>query len=211
MRLGLLGGSFDPPHLGHLHVARAAHDELSLDRLRLIPAAQAPQKRHRPVAADADRVAMLELLVRADPWIEVDARELTRGGTSFTFDTLSEVRRELGAGAELFFVLGSDSLVDLPTWHRAAELVKLATIVTVPRDEQSVQIGLAQVRNCLPEAAARIADHVLDVEPLPVSSTHIRARVKAGLPIDELVPAAIAAYIARQRLYRDAASESGAR
>jgi nicotinate-nucleotide adenylyltransferase len=204
VRLGLLGGSFDPPHLGHLHVARAARDELRLDRLRLVPASQPPHKLGRALAPDGDRVAMLELLVREEPWLEIDRRELARGGTSFTYDTLVEVLREIDGGrADLYFILGSDSLVDLPTWHRAAELVRLATIVTVPRDAKSVQLGLAQIRKCVPEAAARIADHVLDVEPLPVSSTSIRSRVKAGLPVDELVPASVAAYIARRGLYRD--------
>jgi nicotinate-nucleotide adenylyltransferase len=210
MRLGLLGGSFDPPHLGHLHVARVAHDELKLDRVRLIPAAQPPHKRGRVLAADAHRLAMLEQLAAFEPWLEIDARELRRGGTSFTHDTLREIRDEIaGPGVRLFFLLGSDSLVDLPTWHRAGELISLATIVTVPRDAGSVELGLAQVRAALPAAADAIRAHVLNAEPLPISSSQVRARVRAGQPIEELVPRAIADYIERHELYRDARGASG--
>ncbi len=204
MRLGLLGGSFDPPHLGHLHVARAAHDALDLDRVLLIPAARPPHKLGRVLASDEDRVAMTGLLARAEPWLQVDRRELSRGGTSYTYDTLAEICRDLSnPGDEIFFLLGSDSLVDLPTWHRAAELVTLATIVTVPRDPASLELGRAQVRLALPAAAERILEHVLDVEPMEISSSGIRARARAGQPIDELVPRAVADYLRAHRLYRE--------
>lgn len=203
MRLALFGGSFDPPHLGHLHVARAAHDELGLDRVLLLPACQPPHKPARTLAPEVHRVAMLELLAQGEGWLAVDRRELERGGTSFTFDTISSVRSELaGRDDEIYFLLGSDSLVDLPTWHRAEELVRLATIVTIPRDRESVELGAAQVRAWLPEVADRILAHVVRAEPLPISSSQIRARVRAGLPIDELAPRSIAAYIAKHGLYR---------
>ena len=201
-RLGLLGGSFDPPHFGHLHVARAAHDELRLDSVRLVPALRPPHKLGRTLADDRHRVAMVELLARLEPWLEVDLRELERGGTSFTFDTLAQIRRELGSqDVDLYFLVGSDSLVDLPTWHRASELVDLATIVTVPRDAASVELGRAHVRATFPAAAERMLRHVLSANPLPVSSTEVRARVRAGQPIDDLVPPTIADYIRRERLY----------
>ena len=202
-RLGLLGGSFDPPHFGHLHVARCAREELALDRVRLLPAARPPHKLDRVLADDDHRLAMLELLKGTNTWLEIDAREFRRGGPSFTHDTLVELRRELAPPVELYFLIGSDSLVDLPTWRRAAELVSLATFVTVPRDPQSLALGQAQVRARLPDAAEGILTHVLDAEMLPISSSQIRARVAAGLPIVELVPTEIAAYIERHRLYRD--------
>ena len=211
MRLGLLGGSFDPPHLGHLHVARAAHEALSLDEVRLIPAAQPPHKRGRVLAPDEERVAMAERLAALEPWLAVDRCELERGGTSFTHDTLVRMRQQLaGKDVELFFLLGSDSLVDLPTWHRADELVGLATIVTVARDRASVELGIAQLESKLPHAAESIRAHVLEVDPLPISSTQVRARVRAGQPIDELVPRSIAEYIERRGLYRgEAAANPG--
>ena len=202
--MGLLGGSFDPPHFGHLHVARSAHDALGLEEVRLIPAAQPPHKRGRVLAPDEDRVAMLDLLAALEPWLKVDRCELDRGGTSFTHDTLVRLREQLrGRDVELFFLLGSDSLVDLPTWHRADELVGLATIVTIARDRASVEMGLSQLDSKLPHAAESIRAHVLEVEPLPISSTQIRARVRAGQPIEELVPRSIAQFIARRGLYRD--------
>jgi nicotinate-nucleotide adenylyltransferase len=206
LRLGILGGSFDPPHLGHLHVARAAHEELELDQVRLVPALRPPHKRERALAPDADRVAMLGKLAALEPWLAVDRRELDRGGTSFTYDTLAGLRRELGDAAKLFFLLGSDSLADLPSWHRAAEIVQLATIVTVPRESMSVELARSSVRAALPRSADAILAHVLDVEPLPISSSSIRARVRAGLPIDELVPRAIADYVRERGLYRASAS-----
>jgi len=202
MRLGLLGGSFDPPHFGHLHVARAARDELALDRVRLIPARQPPHKLGRELAPDLHRVAMLELLAGDEPWLEVDRRELERGGTSFTYDTLVAIRAEVARpGVRLFFLLGSDSLIDLPTWHRAAGIVELATIVTVPRDPTGVALGLARIEESLPAAAAAIRAHVLPVEPLPISSSQVRARVLAAQTVAELVPGAVAAYIERHGLY----------
>jgi len=209
-RLGLLGGSFDPPHFGHLHVARCARDELALDRVLLLPAAHPPHKLDRVLAADDHRLAMLELLKGRNSWLEIDAREFRRGGPSFTHDTLVELRRELAPSVELYFLIGSDSLVDLPGWRRAAELVSLATFVTVPRDRASLALGQAQVRARLPDAAEKILAHVLDAEMLPISSSQIRARVAAGLPILELVPKEIADYIERHRLYRDERSRGGA-
>lgn len=208
-RLGLLGGSFDPPHLGHLHVARCARDELALERVLLLPAARPPHKLDRTLADDGHRLAMLELLKAGSSWLEIDAREFKRGGPSYTHDTLVELQRELDPAVALYFLIGSDSLVDLPGWRRAADLVSLATFVTVPRDPQSLALGRAQVRERMPAAAERILAHVLDAAMLPISSSEIRARVAAGLPIDELVPQEIAAYIERHRLYRDNASARG--
>jgi nicotinate-nucleotide adenylyltransferase len=207
MRIGILGGSFDPPHLGHLHVARCARDELALDVVRLIPAAIPPHKRSRELADGHHRLAMLALAARGQPWLAVDASELERGGTSYTFDTLATLKAACRSGDALFFLIGSDSLVDLPDWHRAHDLVDLATFVTVPRDAASAQLGRAQVRARFPAASAqRILAHVLDAEMLPISSSQIRARVRAGQPIVELVPAAVADYIERTRLYRDGAA-----
>jgi nicotinate-nucleotide adenylyltransferase len=150
---------------------------------------------------------MLELLAGRDPWLRIDRRELLRGGTSYTFDTLREIHGELD-GADLFFLIGSDSLIDLADWHRAAETVELATFVTVPRDLPGLEFARAQVRARLPDAADRILAHVLDVEPLPISSSQIRSRVRLGLPIDELVPRAVAVYVAQHGLYLDAGASA---
>ncbi len=203
-RVALFGGSFDPPHLGHLHVARAAHEELALDEVRLLPAAEPPHKRSRALAPAADRLAMVTRLAASEPWLAVDSRELARGGLSYTYDTLVELRRELAPAVALFFLIGSDSLHDLPTWHRAAELVELATFVTVPRDRGSLEEAKAAVRARLPAAAPRLLAQVLAVAPLPISSSEVRARCRAGLPVDELVPTGVRDWIAQRGLYRGA-------
>ena len=210
MRIGVLSGSFDPPHLGHLHVARCARDELALDEVRLIPAAIPPHKRARELADGRHRLAMLALVARGQPWLVVDPRELERGGPSYTFDTLAALRAEGRPADALFFLIGSDSLVDLADWWRAPEIVELATFVTVPRDPASTDLGRAQVRaRFAAPAAERILRHVLDAEMLPISSSQIRARVRAGQPIVELVPAAVADYIERTGLYRDGEKPRG--
>src|SRR5262249_57279218 len=122
---------------GHLQGARCARDELALEEVRRIPAAIPPHKRMRELAPGRDRLAMLALVARAQPWLVVDAREVERGGPSFTFDTLSALRAEGRPGDALFFLIGSDSLVDLADWRRAQEVVELATFVTVPRHDPS--------------------------------------------------------------------------
>jgi len=203
-RIGLYGGSFDPPHFGHLHVARAAHAELGLDTVRLIPAAAPPHKQGRVQAAAADRLEMTRRLAACESWLAVDPRELRRGGTSYTFDTLTELRAEFaGRAVEFWFLIGADSLLDLPGWHRAAELVELATFVTVPRAGARLDEARALLHDRLPAHAERLLRHVLPVEPMPISSSQVRARCRAGLPIDELVPRTIAEWIAARGLYRD--------
>lgn len=204
-RLGLYGGSFDPPHLGHLHVARAAHEELALERVVLIPAAAPPHKRGRVLADGQDRLEMTRRLAAAEPWLEVDSRELDRGGTSFTYDTLKQLRAEFPAETfELYFLIGSDSLLDLPGWHRASELVDLATFVTVPRDRDALAAAQQLLRQRLPAHAEALLANVLAVDPLPISSSQVRARCRAGLPIVELVPRAVAEWIAQRELYSGA-------
>jgi len=207
-RLGILGGSFDPPHLGHLHVARAARAELGLERVVLLPAAAPPHKRDRELARAEDRLEMVARLAALEPWFAVDRREIDRGGTSWTYETLAAMRAELRRDAaapptELCFLIGADSLLDLPGWHRAAELVTLATFVTVPRAGVALPAIAAQLRARLPSAADALLARVLRVEPLPISSSEVRARCRAGQPIDGLVPPAVAEWIAARGLYRD--------
>lgn len=206
-RLGILGGSFDPPHLGHLHVARAARAELGLERVVLLPAAAPPHKRDRELASAEDRLEMVARLAALEPWFSVDRREIDRGGTSWTFETLTAMRAEQARGGdapptELCFLIGADSLLDLPGWHRAAELVTLATFVTVPRAGVELPAIAAQLRARLPTAADALLARVLRVAPLAISSSEVRERCRAGRPIDDLVPAAVAEWIARRGLYR---------
>lgn len=186
MRIGLLGGSFDPPHVGHLLIASDAVDALGLDRLVLVPAATQPLKGEAG-ATPHQRLAMTRLLAAADPRLEVDAVEVDRGGLSFTVDTLADYAGR-HPDAELFFLAGADVLESFPRWREPERIRALATIAVMQRDGQPHR---------LPEGMVAVQTRRVDV-----SSTEVRARVRAGLPVRGFVTDAVADYIAAERLYR---------
>lgn len=190
MRIGLFGGTFDPPHLGHLVVAQDAWWQLSLDRVLFIPAAVPPHKRGRSRSPAAMRLELLRAATDGDPRFEVCDVELRREGPSYTVDTL----RELGdrfPGAELFLLLGADQFRELATWREPLEVARLARLVSLSRaGVEAPQSGLGP------------AYRALEVTRVDVSSTEIRRRVAAGEPIRYLVPAAVEALIRRNGLYR---------
>jgi nicotinate-nucleotide adenylyltransferase len=188
-RIGLFGGSFDPVHLGHLLVAQAAREELGLERLFFIPAAQSPFKPDSQPTSGADRMRLLRLALAGKTWCEIDGQELERGGVSFTIDTVRDYHRRF-PDAEIFYLIGGDHLQKLPSWREAEELARLAEFVVVPRP------GQADVP--FPKS---FRGRGLKGFPLGVSSSEIRARIKAGQPIDHLVPAAVAEGIRAAALY----------
>jgi nicotinate-nucleotide adenylyltransferase len=187
--IGLYGGSFNPVHLGHLLVAQAAQEELGLDRLFFIPAAQSPFKPGQELAPAAERARLLRLALAGRPTWELDEQELRRGGVSYTVDTLRDYARRFPADS-LHYLIGADHVPSLPKWREAAELARLARFVVVPRPGE-------------PPAAlpAGFAGVVLHGFPLGVSASQVRERVRAGLPIDLLTPAAVAEAIRNNRLY----------
>ncbi|MST01067.1 MAG: nicotinate (nicotinamide) nucleotide adenylyltransferase [Pedosphaera sp.] len=189
MKLGLFGGSFDPVHLGHLLVAQAAREELGLDSICFIPAAQSPFKMDAQPASAEVRLRLLRFALAGFSWAEVDAQETTRAGVSYTIDTVREYVRRFPA-AELYWLIGADHVAMLPTWREAAELARLVEFVVIPRP------GDVEVPLPLP-----FRGRTLRGFPLGVSSSQIRARVKAGLPVDFLVPPAVAEAIRNSRLY----------
>ncbi|HOI54978.1 MAG TPA: nicotinate (nicotinamide) nucleotide adenylyltransferase [Phycisphaerae bacterium] len=198
--IALFGGSFNPIHVAHLAVARAAMEALGLERLVLVPSARPPHKPSADLAADTHRLAMCRLAAADDPRFEVSDVELRRQGPSYTVDTLADVRRRRPE-ASLVLLVGADMLRDLHLWHRFEEIVRLARVVTLPRP--GVELGrLEPLRRALGDATA---DALLaDVLPTPrvdVSATDIRRRIRQGLPIDGLVPPAVADYIREHRLY----------
>lgn len=188
-RIGLFGGSFDPVHLGHLLVAQAAREELDLDRLFFIPAAQSPFKPDAKPAASPDRLRLLRLALAGKNWCEIDGQELHRGGVSYTIDTLRDYAGRF-AGARLFYLIGADHVPKLSAWREAAELARLAEFVVVPRPGEAEPVFPKPFRG-----------HILNGFPLAVSSSQIRSRVKAGLPIDHLVPAAVGEAIRSSGVY----------
>jgi nicotinate-nucleotide adenylyltransferase len=188
-RLGLFGGSFDPVHLGHLLVAQAAREELRLDRLVFIPAAQSPFKPNNQPSPPNQRLRLLRLALAGWDWCEIDEQEIQRGGLSYTIDTVRDYARRFSQ-AELFYLVGADLLSQLPKWREASELAALIKFVVIPRP------GQTEAR--LPEP---FHGTMLKGFPLAISSSQIRARVKAGWPLEPLVPAAVAEAIRNNGLY----------
>src|SRR5260221_8178911 len=189
-RIGLFGGSFDPVHLGHLMVAQAAREELRLDRLFFVLAAQSPFKPDRQPTAAHERLRLLRLALAGRNWCEIDEQEIRRGGVSYTIDTLRDYAGRF-PGSELFYLVGADQASQLGKWRDAGNLAQLAQFVVIPRPGQAA--------TGLPPAPFR--GQLLSGFPVSISSSEIRARVKAGLALEPLVPAAVAEAIRNNGLY----------
>lgn len=185
--IGILGGTFDPVHNGHLAIAAAAIRQLGLDLLLLIPNARSPLKSSRPTASFAQRVDMLQLAITAHPEYVVSQIEGERGDISYTIDTLRELAA-LYPKAEFHLIVGADALADFQHWREHEEIRRLARIAYVSRPgSRIVPEGITATR--------------LEMPPMDVSSTEIRDRVRDGHSIDELVPPVVADYIAAHQLY----------
>jgi nicotinate-nucleotide adenylyltransferase len=189
MKIGLFGGSFDPIHLGHLLVAQAAVEELGLEKLFFIPAAQSPFKPENQPAPDAVRLQLLRLALAGKTNCEVDEQEIRRGGTSYTIETLRDYAKRFPK-AQLLCLIGADNILKLNEWCEANELAKLAEFVVIPRPGESMA-----------EFPKPFRGRTLKGFPLGISSSQIRARVKAGLPIDQLIPPFVAEAIRGAQLY----------
>jgi len=189
MKLGLYGGSFDPVHLGHLLVAQAAVEELGLDRLFFIPAAQSPFKPENQPAPAAVRLQLLRLALAGKTHCEIDEQEIRRGGISYTVDTLRDYARRF-SGAELYYLVGADNVSKLNEWREPDELARLAEFVAIPRP------GGVDAVFPTPFRGRRLRGF-----PFAVSSSEIRARVRAGLTLEHLVPTAVAEAIRGGRRY----------
>jgi nicotinate-nucleotide adenylyltransferase len=208
----LFGGTFDPVHHGHLIVARAVAEKLGFARITLIPANTPP---HKPpaCASAADRLAMVKLAVQGDELFDVCDLELNRQGPSYTLDTLQALQPRLGVGPgpgpglgeKLHWLIGADSLADLPHWHRVGEVLELASILVAARPiNGGAETALSALAGKLEERHLRHLREGLVATPLiDISSTDIRRRVRAGQSIRYLVPDAVARYIVEHRLYRD--------
>jgi len=188
-RIGLFGGSFDPVHLGHLLVAQAAREELALDRLFFIPAAQSPFKPERQPTPGHQRLRLLRLALAGQSWCEIDRQELERGGISFTIDTARQYARRFPS-SRLYYLIGADHVSQLPKWREAAALAQLVHFIVIPRPGRAEQP--------LPPGCQGT---LLSGFPLGLSSSQIRSRVKSGQTIAHLVPAAVAEAIHNNALY----------
>jgi nicotinate-nucleotide adenylyltransferase len=195
-RIGILGGSFDPVHNGHLAIARAALRHFDLQSVFFIPANIQPHKRDRHCASAADRLEMLHLALGALPQFVVWEWEIRRGGISYTVDTLAHLK-ELHPGARLYFIIGADNLVEIPSWHDWGRLVAMVTLAVAGRPGYSLQP---------PPALAQASIETFPSEPNPASSTEVRRRLLQNQSCLDLVPAPVCQYIDARQLYRPALS-----
>ena len=198
----LFGGSFDPIHFGHLIVARSVAEQLNLDRVIFLPTATPPHKNATGRTAAVHRLAMVQLAVDGEPGFEVSEYDLTRQGPTYTVQTVAHFRGQLGPDAEIFWIIGGDSLADLHTWYHVSELVDQCRIVTAVRPGWE-RPSLEALRQVLSDPQVQwVEQGILETPRIDISSTDVRARVTAGRSIRYLVPEPVLAYIEGHRLYK---------
>lgn len=202
-RMVIMGGSFDPIHLGHLIVAERAAGLLRADRVLFVPCNIPPHKPPAGLTPGRHRLKMIELAIRGNPWFRACDLELKRGGVSYTVETLDALRELHGPRAKLLFLIGADSLKELPTWREYRRILSLCTVVTAGRP--GFDVGNWRGDGAFTrEEATCLKTHILDTPLIGISSTEIRQRRGEGLSIRYLVPAAVERYIVSRGLYRGA-------
>lgn len=199
MNTGILGGTFDPVHLGHLAIAEEARRRLRLSRVLFVPAGQPWLKEDREITPASHRIKMVELAIAGKPYFEVSTIETDRPGPSYTVDALTVLQQKLGAKAKLFLIVGWDSLNELPEWHNPAVLVRMCKMVAVTRPGSTLP-NLEALEALVP--GVKQSTILLDITPIAISSTDIRERAAKGLSLSGLVPDEVASYIREQKLYR---------
>ncbi len=203
MRMGVLGGTFDPPHYGHLVLAEQARQELALGQILWVPAADPPHKQGQRITPVRHRLAMLQLAIADNPaftWSNVD---IDRAGPHYTADML-ELLMAAYSGSSLILLLGEDSLRDLPTWHQPKRVLSLASLAVMRRWDSSLNMDLLET--ALPGVSSQV--HFLQIPRLDISGQYIRAKASAGWSVRYLLPDSVAGYIAEHDLYRDLLLES---
>ncbi len=196
LKLGIMGGTFDPIHFGHLFVAEQARQRLGLDKVIFVPNGQPPHKKLYQVSDAEHRYAMCVLACADNPHFEVSRIEIDRPGPSYTIDTIREFRRAYGPHVELYFITGADAVLEILTWRQPDDILREAHVVAAHRPG----FDLSRIDEVLgPERSSRV--RAMAVPALDISSTDIRRRVAAGLSIRYLTPEPVRQYIYRHRLY----------
>jgi len=198
VRLGVLGGTFDPPHVGHLILAEEARTRLELEKVLFVPAGDPWRKAGQEVTPVEHRLAMVRLLLASDPYFEVSTLEVEREGPSYTVDTLEALHQQYGPGLELYLILGEDALHDLPNWKKPARIVSLAWLAVAPRPAERGW-AMAGLEAAVPGLSKRVI--TLPMPIIDISSTALRERARAGLSLRYLVPLGVGEYIRRHGLY----------
>ena len=199
-RIGIVGGSFDPIHMGHLLIAEFARETLQLDKVVFVPAAHSPLKSDTPAADDKQRVEMLQLAINANPAFEVDRRELEREGKSYTVTTLQDFKHD-HPGAELCFVMGGDSLSTFDQWREPDRICQLAFVAVLQRGGWEKVDRKLLLPHLPVEEQADVEAHFIQAPQIEISSTEIRKRIAERRSVRYQLPAAVAAYIDAQGLF----------
>jgi nicotinate-nucleotide adenylyltransferase len=198
-RIGVFGGTFDPIHIGHLILAEEAWFQLRLDCVYLAPAGNPPHKRGRRLADVEDRVRMAEMAAADSDYVLISRIDADRPGPHYTSDLVRLLQQGAGPDTDIYFLMGMDSLRDLPTWHEARWLVDNARLVALSRHD--VELDWEALESALPGVRNRVT--ILDMPELEISSHVIQQRVRNGQPIRHMVPRAVEAYIRKHGLYRN--------
>ncbi len=198
MNIGVLGGTFDPVHNGHLIVAEEAKTRLNLVEIIFVPAGQPWLKAAKPISPAEHRLQMLRLAIADKPYFKLSSIEIERTGPSYTVDTITELRDKLGSDDELFFILGWDSLAELPQWREPSRLIKMCYLVAVPRPGYP-RPKLKALEVIIRGLSQRVM--LMKKPEIDISASAIRERVARGLSIRHLVPEPVNRYIKEQKLY----------
>jgi len=200
VKIGVLGGTFDPVHIGHLIVADEVIARLGLAEVLFVPAGKPWLKENTRVLPARHRLQMVRLAIVGKPHLRLSNLEIVRAGPTYTVDTIKELKRNLDIGTKLFFILGWDNLIDLPRWHQPGRLISMCRLVAVPRVGCPVP-DLDSLDGVIPGLSKRVI--MLDKPEIDISASVIRERVRKGLSISRLVPEAVEKYIKEQGLYRE--------
>lgn len=200
-RLGLMGGTFDPIHFGHLVTAEAALETFNLDRVLFIPSGNPPHKKDYPVSDAKHRFLMTFLAVATNPYFDISTIEIQRPGYSYAIDTVKEIRQICGNDTEIFFITGADAIMEILTWKNVDKLMELCQFIAATRPGTNLE-ELGNFIKQLPENL-RTRIHVMEIPVLAISSTDIRRRVANGKSIKYLLPESVEQYIMKNKLYRD--------
>ena len=198
-RVGILGGTFDPVHIGHLILAEEAWSQLKLSQILFVPAGDPPHKRGMPLSPARHRLRMIELSIADNPHFALSRVDTDRPGPHFTLDMVRLLQEQLGPRAELYFLMGFDSLIEFPTWHRPQELLALCHLVALTR--HGYEVDWDKLEAALPGLRQRVT--LLPMPELEIASHIIQQRVREGWPIRYQVLAAVEEYIHQNHLYRN--------
>ena len=199
VRLGVLGGTFDPIHYAHLAIAEEARTQLGLDPVWFVPAGQPPHKPDVTIAPAHHRLAMLELALASNSHFRISRVDLERPGPCYTVDTLALLREEWGPHVELYFIISADSLREMHSWYRPRRIMELALLAVAPRPGNQLHLG--ELERDLPGLSRRV--RIIEAPLLDISATGLRQRVREGKSIRYYVPEDVEAYIIAHGLYQD--------